>query len=182
MTPRRWPYTGIYLPLALFAAATLLIAGCGGQTGQGQGSPVETSDVDQPGFGGKCSGEVPSPLTPNDLMAVAERDGITLLQPSGCPAPSHASAVANSIGAEDPRSSEERRRVVTEQGYILCSLFAVPRFGTHVETLHYEAEEEIHMRVSNVTCAIYPTPGHEGEQSDRLKAVMDALAQVAAQR
>jgi hypothetical protein len=145
------------------------LAGCGEQ------SRADRVNAEPP----PCDPERSRPVGEARLKAVLERHGIHLYRDDRCEefkdlggdlVPGAPQATLGNV-----RNSREYDRVVSTEGQIFCELDlggpigSRQRRATRLTRIKYEGDEETHLGIFNVTCAIYPdSPG----QVDRLAAAL----------
>jgi len=150
----------IVVPLALMA----LVAGCGGETHADHSSSTLPSCT--PGQG--------RPISEAKLKRVLARRGIHLYRDDRC------ATFRNTAGRLDTgaplatlrntKSSVDYDRVVAAQGDIFCEVY--PGGKGQLRRIRYEGDEETHLDIANVNCAIYP---EAPKQIDSLEAGLRSL-------
>jgi hypothetical protein len=134
------------VPLALMA----LLAGCGGGE----------SDADRSsGTLSACTPGRGRPVSEATLKRVLAQRGIHLYRDDRCetfrnPA-GHLDTGAPVATLRNTKSSLDYNRVVAAQGDIFCDIYPAggkPEF----RRIRYEGDEETHLDIANVSCAIYP--------------------------
>jgi hypothetical protein len=142
--------------LALMA----LLAGCGKQSR----IDLASTESEPP----PCNPERGQPISEARLKAVLARRGIHLYRDDRCetfrnpnaPAPDPNAIPRNPNAPQatlgNTRNSDDYDRVVSTQGDIYCELYRRDLFGSKLERIKYEGDEETQLRILNVGCAIYP--------------------------
>jgi hypothetical protein len=149
-----------------------LLAGCAkeAETKQGLTEPAPCS----PGQG--------RPISEATLKAVFAQRGIQLRRDDRCetfrnPNTQRLDPKAPLATLRNTTEADDYDRVVSTQGDILCQLERQNSFGTKLERLKYEGDQETHLRTLNVLCTIYP---EAPEQIDALAAALLQLPGVGA--
>lgn len=158
---------------AVALALMALLTGCGERERQADPAPTEPPP---------CSPGRSQPISEATLKSVLAKHGIHLYRddrceefkdPDGNPLPDAPRATFG-----NSRSSLDYDRVASTEGFILCELHRggpvgiKQRRATRVQRIKYEGDEETHLSVLNVDCAIYPD---SPEQIERLEAGLSDL-------
>jgi hypothetical protein len=163
-------------PVVVFALMALQ-AGCGHQT-QNDRALTEPPP---------CNPEQARPISETTLKAVLARSGIHLYRDDRCeefrnpdePPPDPKATPRNPNAPQatlrNTRNSLDYDRVVSTEGDIFCELYRggplepSQRRVTRLRRIKYEGDEETHLGIFNVACAIYP---ESPDQIDRLAAAL----------
>jgi hypothetical protein len=158
-------------------ALVALMAGCGEQT------QTDRALTEPP----PCNPEQAGPISEATLKRVFARDGIHLYRDDRCeefrnpddppPDPKATPRNANAPQAtlRNSRNSRDYDHVVSTEGDIFCELYRGgslepgQKRATRLRRIKYEGDEETHLGIFNVDCAIYP---ESPDQVDRLAAAL----------
>lgn len=136
-----------------------------------------------------CSAKPGRPISEAKLRGVLAKRGIHLYRVDNCswfrdPDRPNAPADPNTPVAMlgnlwDESRTDDYDRIVSAQGFIICSVWRKLAGGEKVERVKYEGDEETHLRALNISCAIYPD---STAQIDALAAGLAGLPGVRIQR
>lgn len=149
-----------------------LLAGCAEGTGTKQ-------RLTEPA---PCSPGQGRPIREATLKAVLARRGIHLRRDDRCvtfrnPNTQRLDPKAPLATLRNSTEGDDYDQVVSTQGDIFCNLQRRNTFGTKLERIKYEGDEETHLRTLNVGCTIYPGAP---DQIDSLAAALLQLPGVRA--
>ena len=122
-----------------------------------------------------CGGGLTRPYSVDTLLRVGQEHGVSLKPDPGCGAGTDDVAMASNIVIGDDVQDDDE--VNAREGHVICDIsdqpLAAPPFKVH--RTKYHDDQETHVRVANIGCAIYPSADGQIARLERaLRAVAEA--------